>query len=420
MATQAARAAGCSFATGETDMAFSLFDSRGVRVEDQRFTWRDMVQKPISKLDDDAFTRVRVILMNGIEHEALRFSHTAARCHAALRLPFARVRRTEQHQCTMVNWLLAPDHSPLETTIGYEQAAIEVSAAIAQHEPDPYLAQVYRFGLLEHVDHLYRYSALLDRLEGKDANNILQSYTDILPGRPTMEHHRAPEDDVGRPYDRTRAALMSKLHALTIISGEAQAHNYYMNIGPAFSDPLARQLYAEIASVGEQNVTQYESLLDPSETVLEQWLLHEANECYTYYSCVEQETNHHVRAIWERFLDYELGHFQLACETFKAIEKRDPAEIITHDIAAPLPFKSQREFVRKVLHNEINLRTNGPDIVPRPQESTDSLHYRTHINSDGSPSEAVSAGYIWSPGTEMTRKGTASGATAAVRGPISP
>jgi hypothetical protein len=401
-------------------MAFSLFDSHGVRLEDQRFTWRDMVQKPISKLDDDAFTRVRIILMNGIEQEALRFSHVAARFNAALRVPFAQVRRAEQHQATMINWLIAPDHSPLETTIGYEQVAIEVTAAIAQHEPNPYLAQVYRFGLLEDFDHMYRFSALLDRLEGKDANNILQSYTDIMPGRPTMEHHRAPADDVRHPYDRTRAALMTKLHALTIVAGEAQAHSYYMNIGPAFSDPLARQLYAEIASIEEQHVTQYESILDPTETVLEQWLLHEANECYTYYSCVVQETNHHVRALWERFLDYELGHFHLACDTFKAVERRDPAEIITHDIAAPLPFRSQRNFVRKVLRNEVNLRANGADIVRRADESADSLRYRTHMNSDGSPSEAVSAGYTWSPGTEMTHKGTASGATLPSRGTVSP
>ena len=98
-------------------MAFSLFDSTGVRIEDQHFTWRDMVQKPISKLDDDAFTRVRVILMNGIETEAIRFSSMASRFNRDLRLPLARLRRSEQHQATMVNWLLAPDHSPLETTI---------------------------------------------------------------------------------------------------------------------------------------------------------------------------------------------------------------------------------------------------------------------------------------------------------------
>src|SRR6266571_4192200 len=145
-------------------MAFSLFDSKGTGIDSQRFSWKDMVQQPISKLDDDAFTRVRIILANGLEMEALRFGHMAARFNAGLRLPLAKVRRSEQHQATLVNWLLAPDHSALETTIAYEQVAIEVTAAIAQREPDPYLAQVYRFGLLEDFDHMYRYSALLVRL----------------------------------------------------------------------------------------------------------------------------------------------------------------------------------------------------------------------------------------------------------------
>src|ERR671920_707553 len=126
----------------------------------------------------------------------------------------AKSRRTEQHQATMVNWLLGSDHSPLETTIAYEQVAIEITAAVAQNEPDPYLAQAYRFGLLEDFDHLYRYSALLDRIEGKDANNILQCYTDILPGRPTVDEHRAPQDDVRESYDRKTAAPLTKLHAL--------------------------------------------------------------------------------------------------------------------------------------------------------------------------------------------------------------
>ncbi|SHG96574.1 hypothetical protein [Massilia sp. CF038] len=389
-------------------MAFSLFDAKGIPLDQQRFTWRDLVQKPISKLDDDAFTRVRVILINGLENEALRFGHMAARFNRELRLPLAKVRRCEQHQATMVNWLIAADHSPLETTIAYEQVAIEVTAAIAQKEPDPYLAQVYRFGLLEDFDHLYRYSALLDRLEGKDANNILQSYTDVLHGRPTMEHHRAPEDDLRTPYDAKNAAFLTKLHALTIVASEYQTHDYYMNVGPLFSDPVARQLYAEIASVEEQHVTQYESMLDPQESWLEQWLLHEATECYNYYSCVEQETNHHVKAIWERFLDYELGHFHMACELFKQFERRDPAEVVTTDFAAPLEFRSQREYVRKVLVNEVDLRADGTAFVPRQNESAASIQYRHQLNADGSPSEAVASGYVWTPGTELSRKSIAS------------
>jgi len=249
-------------------MAFNLYSSKGTPVDRQRYTWRDLAGKPISKLDDDAFTRVRIILMNGIEIDSLRFKHIASRMNRDLRLSLAQIRRSEHHQATMVNWLLGSDHSQLETTIAYEQVAIEVTAAIAQREPDPYLAQAYRFGLLEDFDHMYRYSALMDRVEGKDANNILQSYTDILPGRPTVVEHRAPQDDLRNPYDRKTADPLSKLHAITLTAGEYQTHDYYMNIGPQFADPVARQLYAEIASIEEQHVTQYGSLIDPAESWL--------------------------------------------------------------------------------------------------------------------------------------------------------
>src|SRR5207237_2710837 len=114
-----------------------------------------------------------------------------ARMNRDLQLPLARVRRIEQHQQTLVNWLNPPDQSPLETTLGFEQTAIEVTAWVAQQEPDPYLAQAYRFGMLEDFDHLYRFSALADRVMGLDANNILQSYTDIRPGSPRRYEHRA-------------------------------------------------------------------------------------------------------------------------------------------------------------------------------------------------------------------------------------
>jgi rubrerythrin len=386
-------------------MALDLLSDKGIPINDQRFTWRELAGKPISKLDDDAFTRVRIILMNGIELEALRFQHACARMNRDLRAPLAEVRRVEHHQATRINWLLGADHSPLETTIAYEQVAIEVTAAVAQTEPDPYLAQTYRFGLLEDFDHLYRYSALLDRVEGKDANNILQSYTDILPGRPTIDEHRHPSDDLREPFDARSAAPLSKLHATTIMAAEQQTHNYYMNVGPIFADPVARQLYAEIASIEEQHVTQYESIIDPDQTWLEQWLLHEATEVYNYYGCVQQEPNPRIKAIWERFLDYELGHLQMVRELFQKYEKRDPAEVLqSGSVPEPIRFASQREFVRKVLAAEVDLRVNGTQYVSKDQETRASRDYREYMNSQGSPSQTASAGYEWAPGGELTRK----------------
>jgi hypothetical protein len=387
-------------------MPLDIFSEKGTPLEKQKFTWRELSPVPFSKLDDDAFTRVRVILMNGIESETLRFQHLCGRMNKPLRELLARTRRVEQHQQTMVNWLLPPDQSPLETTIGYEQVAIEVTSALALQEPDPYLQQVYRYGLLEDFDHLYRYTALLDRLEGKDANNLLQSYTDICPGRPTSEEHRAPEDDLRNHYDRNTAQPITKLNALTIIAGEYQTHDYYMHFGPTFTDPVARQLYAEIASIEEQHVTQYESMLDPNESWVEQWLLHEATELYNYYTCLQQETNPRIKAIWERMCSYELGHLQAVMKICKDVERRDPAEILPKEMPEPFSYTSHREFVRQTLANEVNLRAVDGRFIDgmREQESEATREYRRQMNSEGSPSEIVAAGYVWRPGTEVSKR----------------
>jgi hypothetical protein len=387
-------------------VSLELMKEKGIPLDKQKFDWRDIVRMPTSKLDDDALTRVRIILMNGIESEALRFQHACARMNKELQLALARVRRIEQHQQTMINWMLPADLSPLETTIGFEQVAIEVTASVAQHEPDPYLAQVYRFGLLEDFDHMYRFAALMDRVSGGDANNILQSYSDILPGRPTSVEHRAPEDDLRECYDRNKAQPISKLNAVTIMGGEHQTHDYYMTIGPMFADPVARQLYAEIASIEEQHVTQYESIIDPEETWLEKWLMHEAAEIYNYYSCLQYETNSRVKSIWERFVDYELGHLHYVLAVFRKFDKRDPDEIIPESLPEPIEYKSHREYVRKVLAAEVNLRARGKQIIRKEEETPDSpsVLYRQQMNSNGSPSEIVAAGYKWKPGTELAQE----------------
>lgn len=380
-------------------MTLEILKERGVPLDEQRFTWRDLVREPISKLDNDAFTRVRIILMNGIESEQNRFLHALARMRGDLRREAARVRRVEQHQQTLVNWLNPADQSPLETTIGFEQVAIEVTASVAQSEPDEYLAQVYRFGLLEDFDHMYRYAALMDRIEGKDAGTILQGYTDIRPGRPTAVEHRAPMDDLRDPYDRKTAHPLSKLNALTIMAGENQTHDFYMTIGPMFSDPVARQLYAEIASIEEQHVTQYESIIDPDETWLEKWLLHEANEVWNYYSCLTFEDDPRIAKVWQRFCDYELGQLQFVRELFERIEGRDAAEILPATLPEPIQYRSQREFVRETLR-EIPYRARGPRIGSL-EEDEGTLAYRRHLNSEGSPSDAIASGYVWRPGTEL-------------------
>jgi hypothetical protein len=174
-----------------------------------------------------------------------------------------------------------------------------------------------------------------------------------------------------------------------------------MHVGPLFSDPIARMLYAEIASIEEQHVTQYESLTDPSETWLEKWMLHEATEVWNYWSCLESEGDPRLKAIWQRFLDYELGHLATVRALFERIEGRDPWEIVPATLPKPIQYVSHRDFVRETLAREVDLRADGTEIVPREEEGRESLAYRERMNRSGSPSEIVARGWTWRPGGEL-------------------
>jgi hypothetical protein len=384
-------------------MNLDIFAETGVPLERQTFTWKETAGPPLDNLDDDAFTRVRVLLLSALEAGAIRLQHALANQSADLRGPLARIRRIEQLQAAVVNALQPPEQSPLDAAVARAQAAVEVTAALASREPDPYLAQVYRFGLLEHVDHLYRFSALMDRLEGRDANDVVKGATEIQRGRPTAEQHRDPLDDVRLAYSRAMATPGTKLHARLAVALAHDARVHDTAAGPSFANPLARMLFAELATVAEQHVTQYESLIDPSESALEKWMLHEAAEVYGYWSCATHESNPRIKALWERLLGHELGQLHHVMELYKQHEQRDPSEILTTTLPAPLMLGGQRQLVRDILGNEVDLRASASTFLPRTQEAdgSPSVQYRRRLNADGSPSDTVATSYVFTPGTEL-------------------
>src|ERR1044071_4275001 len=153
------------------------------------------------------FTRCRGIVMNGIEVEAVMFSHNMAR-HTAdpkIKEQLALVRRAEAQQQKAMNWLIPGDESTREVTIGYEQVAVDLTSWVAQNEPDPYLKQVYEFGLLEDFDHLYRYANLLLMLEGKKAERFVGGLPETTRAPPTIFEHRDPRDALRRPMNAATA-----------------------------------------------------------------------------------------------------------------------------------------------------------------------------------------------------------------------
>jgi rubrerythrin len=348
--------------------------------------------------------------MNGLETEASFFSHNFARTvdDPDFKKLLAWMRRIEHQQQNTINWLNPADQSVLETTIAYEQVAIELTAYLSRTEPDPYLKMAFDFGLLEDFDHLYRFGQALDLVHGKDPNEILQGRTDTFPGRPTQDHHNDPTLRILKHYDRQRAQPISKVNALTLMAGEQQTMNFYKNVGNMYGSPDIRRLYAEISNVEEEHVTQYESIIDPNETWLERWVMHEFMEVANYYTCYETEVDPRIKAIWDTFLAYELEHLRMAAEALQRVEGRDAEELCGSELPTPATFETNRDYVTKVLMQTGDLRLI-PDgewakMAELPQDWL-SYHYQDLVNSDLSPSEAVLDLRIAAAGEELVRTG---------------
>ncbi|MFG1952382.1 hypothetical protein [Micromonospora sp. NPDC048830] len=370
---------------------FNPLDHKGIALEGQVRNWRELDVVPIDAEAVDPYTRCRIITMNGVEVEAVIFLHQFARnCpDQEVRRQLAYVNHLESQQQRVVNWLLPGVASVLETTLGYEQVAVDLTAWVARHEPDGYLRQAYEFGVLEDFDHLYRYANLYEMVERRKAEKIVDGLTEVMPGRPTVQEHRHPFDEVRTPYDRTSVDPRSKLNALTILSAEQQVMFYYMNVGPQYMEPIARQLYQEISLIEQEHVTHYESLVDPGETWWERLLTHDYNECWLYYSFLEQETDPKVKAVWELHLQMELGHLQQAADLLRRHDGREPEEIVGNvGLPEPLSFEPNKEYLRHLLATQIDLTKLGEGYVREAHARFEWMQQQVH-GGQQPPSEQV-------------------------------
>ncbi|HBJ97900.1 MAG TPA: hypothetical protein DDY82_02365, partial [Clostridiales bacterium] len=129
---------------------------------------------PYDKKTTLPYTKTRIILLNGAEFEQNWFLHQFSRtCNDnELRRDISLIRRHEQQQQKIISGLKPIDETDLETTIGYEQLAVDLTAILAKHVKDSYVKQALDFALLEDFDHLYRFANLLESEQGIDANTL--------------------------------------------------------------------------------------------------------------------------------------------------------------------------------------------------------------------------------------------------------
>ena len=327
---------------------------------------KKMYPKSYNKEKTSPYTKTRVILMNGTEFESQWFMHNFARhCdEPEILSTLAVVRRQEQQQQKRISCLKPLNESILETTIAYEQLAIDLTAVLAKHDTDEANINALNFALLEDFDHLYRFANLLKMDKKINADDLVGKYTEIMPGRPTVAEHRYPSDDVSPHMDAEKADLYSKLVASTITAAEQQTMNYYMNIAQWYKNDLGRRLYAEIAMIEEAHVTQYESLKDPNLTWLEQWVMHEYCECWLYYSAMQDESDEYIKKIWNEHFKMEVSHLKIAAKLLKKHENKS-FESVCGDGEFPqlLKLGGNKEYIRKVLANTILYTADNTKII---------------------------------------------------------
>lgn len=328
------------------------FEYKSEEVEKYFMNWGKMYPKSYDKKKVSPYTKVRVILLNGTEFESNWFLHQFARnCNdAELKKEIAVIRTQEQQQQKRISCLKPINENLLEETIAYEQLAIDLTAILAQNEKDQNAKAALDFALLEDFDHLYRFANLLKIDYGIDADVMVGKFTEIMPGRPTINEHRYPKDNIRYPMNAKKADPYTKLVGNIITAAEQQTMNFYMNMAQMYKNHLGRKLFTEIAMVEEEHVTQYESLKDPTCTWLEQWVMHEYTEAYLYYSAYVDESDEYIKEIWKDHFEIEVAHLKRAAYLLEKYEKKKWKSVIPNpEFPQLLTFGENKKYIREIL-----------------------------------------------------------------------
>lgn len=382
-------------------MSYNPFLAKPKNIENTIMSFKKLSPKPYNKNEVDPYTRVRCILMNGTEYEAVWSKHHFNR-HCGdnnIRRAVGLIRNCEQQEQKLIANLKPADENVLETTIGYEQLAVDLTAILAQRQTNLFVKNALDFALLEDFDHLYRYANLLESDMGEHAEKYVGSYTEIMPGRPTVAHHRHPYDNIKKPISNMSADPITKCDVSIITAAEQQTMNYYMNLGAFYKHQKGREVYTEIAMVEEEHVSQYGSLIDPSMTMLDDLLMHEYIECYLYYSMYNDEVDAHIKSIWEMLFEQELSHLHTTLALVRKHENKDWYDVIPGgDFPELISFSPQKEYIRKILGETVNNTSYFEDYisVSKLSDSANFFSYQKKAVKDvnSMPSHIVIEGHI--------------------------
>ena len=112
------------------------FNEKARNPEEYLVSLKELFPEPYDKNETSPYTKARIVLATGAEFEANWHSHQMQR-HVAdgdLRKDLALTRFIEKQQQQKLSQLKPPSENILETTITYEQLAVDLTAAMAKAE----------------------------------------------------------------------------------------------------------------------------------------------------------------------------------------------------------------------------------------------------------------------------------------------
>jgi len=309
--------------TQVTEHYLDLFQitSRGRPLGEQIMPWtkssvfNDEFQPPLSMLEINSVTRNKLLTMRACEKENWLEYHIISQLTDDLvlkKLLWQIIYAEHKHQSAL-EMLIDPSLNPSQLLLALEAQACEAYRQAVTSEPDGSIKAAYRLLLAEHNEHAALLSEHLTKT-GEESILITEELP-LSPRRSLAEQYRLPVDnvwhsDANGPYKKETVAGETIVNLRTLIAIEGALVDWQHHLFPSITNEALKLLVAQIRRIEEQHLVTLESLIDPTETLLDKLLCLEYTEVENYRRFLEDEAVAVVKKLFQQHYldDLEQGY----------------------------------------------------------------------------------------------------------------
>lgn len=349
--------------------------------------------------EDHPYARARILLLAAAEQDAVDESALLSMAFASqdTRRDLALVRHVDARQRATLAALWPSGGDFLQRGLIYALLSLDLCAVLAQRLSDGPLRQGLHFALPEFQDELYRLANLMMLIDNTPAQQLLQGYAEIMPGRPLIACHRHPYDEVRTPLT-SDADVFSRLVPRLLRSLCRAKEAFYLQAAGEAETKEARGLYLELSLLAQQHATHFGSLMPQCAPML-QLLDAQYLEAYLYDSCAREEESAAMRQLFLEERDHELAHLHKLCAL---AERESGVRPTLSAFPDPLRLGPSKGYVRDILQS-VGLTAQREQYVPVGQlpQGADFFRYQQLLcGQEDAPSHQVVARLIAQTGSD--------------------